>query len=119
MRASQDGNLNQYWYSRATIEAMVAEVVEHGAGGTAFLSTPSVYFSLPENTRSACKCFDIDDKWARDPGFVHYDFNRPEDIPETLRSAFDMVVIDPPFITEEVWREYATAARMLLKSGGG
>ena len=29
-----------------------------------------------------------------------------------------MVVIDPPFITEEVWRLYAAAARALLRPDG-
>jgi 16S rRNA G966 N2-methylase RsmD len=48
---------------------------------------------------------------------VFYDFNRPEDIPESLRKTFDMVVIDPPFITEEVWRKYGTAGKMLQKEG--
>jgi hypothetical protein len=28
--------------------------------------------------------------------------------------AFDCVVIDPPFITEEVWRAYADTAKLLL-----
>ena len=30
-----------------------------------------------------------------------------------------MVVIDPPFITREVWEKYAEAARILLKPEGG
>jgi hypothetical protein len=29
----------------------------------------------------------------------------------------DMVVIDPPFITEEVWRKYSNTAHLLLKEG--
>ena len=29
-----------------------------------------------------------------------------------------MVVIDPPFITREVWEKYAAAARLLLKPDG-
>lgn len=29
-----------------------------------------------------------------------------------------MVVIDPPYITEEVWNKYAEASRFLLKEGG-
>ena len=44
----------------------------------------------------------MDTKWAKDPGFVLYDFTRPEDIPQDVRGTFDMVVADPPFITEEV-----------------
>ena len=30
-----------------------------------------------------------------------------------------MVVIDPPFITREVWEKYAACAKLLLKSEGG
>ncbi|CAM9116743.1 unnamed protein product [Ascophyllum nodosum] len=29
-----------------------------------------------------------------------------------------MVVVDPPFITREVWEQYAAAARLLLRPGG-
>ena len=29
-----------------------------------------------------------------------------------------MVVIDPPFITREVWEKYAEAARIVLKADG-
>ena len=43
-----------------------------------------------------------DDAWANDPRFVKFDFNDAECIPENLRNTFDMVVIDPPFITRSV-----------------
>ena len=29
-----------------------------------------------------------------------------------------MVVVDPPFITEDVWKAYAQAIKMVLKEGG-
>ena len=35
-----------------------------------------------------------------------------------MHHQFDLVVIDPPFITREVWEKYAEAAKMLLKEGG-
>lgn len=43
----------------------------------------------------------LDTKWAKDPGFVLYDYTKPQDIPETLRGTFDMVVVDPPFVTRQ------------------
>ena len=49
------------------------------------------------------------------PGYHFYDYNHPCDIDESCRGAFDLVVIDPPFITESVWRDYATTARLLSK----
>ncbi|CAM9178573.1 unnamed protein product [Laminaria digitata] len=114
----ENADLNQYWYSQATIEAIAAEVAEVGSAGTAFLSTPSIFFSLDKDLRAKCKVFDMDTKWAKNPGFVLYDFTRPEDIPQDVRGTFDMVVADPPFITEQVWENYAAATKMLLRPGG-
>lgn len=34
--------------------------------------------------------------------FRRYDFNKPDEIPAELHHTFTMVVIDPPFITQEV-----------------
>ena len=63
---------------------------------------------------------DLDEQWARDPGFVRFDFNDDPAaaLPPSARGAFDVCVIDPPFITEPVWRAYAAAARALLRPGG-
>jgi hypothetical protein len=38
---------------------------------------------------------------------VYYDFNKYEELSKDLHGYFDMVVIDPPFITREVWEKYA------------
>ena len=40
------------------------------------------------------------------------------DLSEDLHNYFDMVVIDPPFITREVWEKYADCAKMILKKDG-
>jgi len=85
----------------------------------AFLSTPSIYFSLKEKpVKEAAKVFDFDTKFAKDPNFVFYDFNKWEELSSELHGTFDMVVIDPPFITREVWEKYAACAKALLKSEG-
>jgi hypothetical protein len=45
----------------------------------AFLSTPSVYFSLKDKlVKDAAKVFDFDTKFNKDPNFVFYDFNNWE-----------------------------------------
>ena len=36
-----------------------------------------------------------------------------------LHGKFHMVVIDPPYITREVWERYTVAAKILLKPEGG
>jgi len=109
--------MNQYWYSKHTIDVLVEQIMAVG-GRVAFLSTPSLYYSLPSEGRSRSKCLDFDkETFGKNPGFVFYDFNKPEDLPSELHGTFDLAVIDPPFITHEVWAKYADAAKLLLKPG--
>mmetsp|Transcript_38190 Transcript_38190/g.56050 ORF Transcript_38190/g.56050 Transcript_38190/m.56050 type:complete len:136 (-) Transcript_38190:30-437(-) len=70
---------------------------------------------MPEEARMGCKVLDLDIQWESDPGFVKYDFNKFDEIPQQLESSFEMVVIDPPFITRDVWEKYTDAAKFLLK----
>eukprot|EP00762_Andalucia_godoyi_P002773 ANDGO_04392.mRNA.1 Protein-lysine N-methyltransferase DDB_G0272708 len=118
-RTKEKADFNQYWYSKPTIDAMVSEVLAN-ARCAAFLSTPSVYFSLPDDSdvRKNSIVLDIDPVFKKDPNFVMYDYHHPEAIPAKYEKQFDYVVIDPPFITEEVWRLYTEAAARLLKDGG-
>jgi len=116
-------DLNQYWYSNRTITHMAKDVedvcAEEGTKA-AFLSTPSVYFSLNKETRARSWCFDLDTQWQKEPGYVCYDFQKPTDFEGAaeLKGTFDMVIIDPPFITREVWEKYTETAKFLLKPGG-
>lgn len=109
----EDPQLNQYWYSDGTTAAMVNEIQMH-ATKAAFLSTPSLYFSLTkQNLKSNSKVFEFDQRWATDEGFVFYDFNKPEAVPADLWGAFDYIVVDPPFITREVWTKYAATVKLI------
>lgn len=68
--------------------------------------------------RSRAWVLDYDEQWASEPHWAKYDFKQPGQLPEALHGAFDCVVIDPPFITREVWELYAQAAKLLLAPGG-
>ncbi|KAG5508173.1 hypothetical protein JKF63_05428 [Porcisia hertigi] len=122
---------NQYWYSQSTIHHLVREV-RHHATACAFLSTPSLFFALDarcgdesaddesrlSQLRRSSRVFEYDSQWASDPGYVHYDFHYPEQVPIQYMAAFDYVVADPPFITADVWAQYVKTAKLLLKEGG-
>ncbi|GMH46058.1 hypothetical protein BSKO_14022 [Bryopsis sp. KO-2023] len=118
-RHAENGDLNQYWYSQHTIETLIKEI-ESVAINVAFLSTPSVYFSLAKASQlqANSRLFDFDKQFSRDPRFVFYDFQSPGDVPKELHNTFDCVVIDPPFITQEVWENYVATARLLSIEGG-
>ena len=97
----------------------MANEVEANATRAAFLSTPSIFFSLKNKELKANSVlFDLDPQWTNLDNYVIYDFNKPDELPEELAEDFDYVVIDPPFITHEVWALYAVATKKLLKPGG-
>lgn len=87
---------------------------------TAFLSTPSLFYSISadERVRARHALLDIDTRFSSDSAVVHFDYTAPmAAIPLALHDAFDCVVIDPPFIDDDVWQRYAAASRVLLREG--
>ena len=120
---------NQYWYSEKTINVIVQDQIDqHAIAGSpsgglvcVFLSTPSLYYSLPEAIRQNSYLFDFDtgpnEAWVNDRGYVAYDFNFPAVIPAHLLGKVDMLIIDPPFIVEHVWAKYVETSKLLLKAG--
>jgi hypothetical protein len=54
----EKAELNKYWYSARTISRIIEELCVL-KGRIGFLSTPSLYFSLPEDVRQDCFVFDV------------------------------------------------------------
>jgi hypothetical protein len=59
----EDRDLNQYWYSKHTIE-ILCDAIREGLSQSkgrrvAFLSTPSLFFSLPMEEREQCALFEV------------------------------------------------------------
>ena len=83
------------------------------------MSTPSLFFALDPNARKDCRVLDYDrDLGTNCDEFVFYDFHEPNALPSDLLHAFSIVVIDPPYIEHDVWRQYAVTAKLLLADGG-
>lgn len=57
----------------------------------------------------------FDTSWKSSSGYHFYDFNDPEGIEEHQRGTFDVILIDPPFVSHSVWKKYATTARLLMR----
>ena len=59
----ENSNFNQYWYSSETIEVLTTAILEiltlFEGKRVAFLSTPSLYFALPEEKRKHCNVFEV------------------------------------------------------------
>ena len=58
----ENRELNQYWYSKQTIDVLcnaVREQLQQRGSRVAFLSTPSLFFSLSPKEREQCVLFDV------------------------------------------------------------
>lgn len=84
----------------------------------ACLSCPSVYRKLREFARdnvSIC-CLEYDERFSMfGNDFVFYDYNDPLNLPEGFERAFDVVIADPPFLSEECLRKTALTVKHLAK----
>jgi len=69
-------------------------------------------------------CLEFDRRFAHfGDSFVFYDYNEPVALPSDLKGSFDLVVVDPPFLSEECLRKtaqtvhYLTTKKILLCTG--
>lgn len=92
------------------------------------MSAPSVYQKLRELHRDAVSVciFEYDRRFAAyGEDFVYYDYKNPVDLPERIAThSFDIVVADPPYLSEECLRKMSetikllTRGKILLCTGG-
>jgi predicted methyltransferase len=61
----------------------------------------------------------IDTSLSYDPNYLYFDFENPESLPSHIMGTFDMFVIDPPFITSDVWEKYALTVKRLMRTSNG
>eukprot|EP00743_Colponemidia_sp_Colp-15_P005831 GILK01006266.1.p1 GENE.GILK01006266.1~~GILK01006266.1.p1 ORF type:complete len:235 (+),score=28.03 GILK01006266.1:38-706(+) len=116
---SEDWGLSQFWYDKHTSETLADEVLELANGARiACLSAPSVFRALFEKQvdHSNHFLFEYDDRFAVfGRSFVHYDYNAPKEIPAEYHHAFDVIIADPPFLSEECLLKTSLIVRLLSK----
>ncbi|XP_051016579.1 EEF1A lysine methyltransferase 1 [Acomys russatus] len=117
----ENWQLSQFWYSEDTALRLAQEAIAAaGEGGRiACVSAPSVYQKLQELRRehvSAC-IFEYDKRFAiYGEEFIFYDYNNPLDLPGRVTShSFDIVVADPPYLSEECLRKTSETIRFLTQ----
>lgn len=59
LKYKEKSDMNQYWYSPATIEFLANQAI--GVEKVCFMSTPSIFFSVPESeVKQGWFVFDVD-----------------------------------------------------------
>ncbi|XP_011928820.1 PREDICTED: N(6)-adenine-specific DNA methyltransferase 2 isoform X1 [Cercocebus atys] len=125
----ENWQLSQFWYSQETALRLAQEATAAvGEGGRiACVSAPSVYQKLRELCREnfTVYIFEYDKRFAMyGEEFIFYDYNNPLDLPERIAAhSFDIVIADPPYLSEECLRKtsetikYLTRGKILLCTG--
>jgi len=122
---TEDWQLSQFWYTDATAAALAQEALTAAGdrGRVACVSCPTLYKAIVDSVKAeeaTASTFSTSDpaspsssravvleydrrfsKWGVD--FVFYDYKDASvpDLPAEWRHAFDVVVCDPPFLTED------------------
>ncbi|RKP01725.1 hypothetical protein CXG81DRAFT_2531, partial [Caulochytrium protostelioides] len=120
----EDWQLSQFWYDDATADQLAREAIAQcpPGGRIGCISSPSAFVGFERQPESDpahahfCRAtvFEIDERFAVfGDRFVRYDFNRPRAVPPALVGQFDVLVVDPPFLSEACWTQTAETVRLL------
>lgn len=104
----EDYSLSQFWYTSCCADDFAAAVSKH-TSHPAILSCPTFHDGLVR-CRIDSTNFEYDEKFT-DERFVKFDYRCPID--QARRDAYDLVVLDPPYVSREVVEEYLKHAEFL------
>ncbi|KAK4873447.1 hypothetical protein RN001_015476 [Aquatica leii] len=113
----EDWQLSQFWYDEATKNALVkiATARVKPNGRIALISCPTLYNKLKDTNE--VKVFEYDKRFLKVCGddFIQYDYKSPLDVPRDMANSFDLVIADPPFLSDECLTKTAVTVRFLSK----
>ncbi|CAJ1079068.1 EEF1A lysine methyltransferase 1 isoform X2 [Xyrichtys novacula] len=120
----EDWRMSQFWYSDETATQLAEEVIrEAGEGGRiACVSAPSVYQKLKQGVvegsdRVSAVVLEFDRRFATyGDDFIFYDYNEPLSLSACVApQSFDIVLADPPYLSEECLSKVAQTVKYLSK----
>ncbi|XP_070568779.1 EEF1A lysine methyltransferase 1-like [Ptychodera flava] len=117
----EDWQLSQFWYDEETATSLAHEAlrVAGNSGRIACLSSPTLYQKLRELKPATCTAvlFEYDRRFEiYSTDFVFYDYKSPLEFPDSIEfQSFDIVIADPPFLSEECLKKTAETVKFLTK----
>ncbi|XP_054714817.1 EEF1A lysine methyltransferase 1-like [Uloborus diversus] len=118
---AEDWELSQFWYDDSTASTL-AEAAIKGAGKNgriACISSPTVYEYLQRIKSDVDNyyLFEYDKRFQTKfaDNFVFYDYNHPLKIDDKFKSYFDVVLVDPPYLSEECLEKTAETVKFIGK----
>ena len=124
---TEDWNASQFWYSDETAMVLARQLLEGATDETriAVVSAPSAFIQLKNllvsgavgvgkemhadlrqnsgevKCRPQIKLLEYDERFAVFKEFVRYDFEKAIQLPAELKGSFDVIICDPPFLSQD------------------
>ncbi|XP_022817601.1 EEF1A lysine methyltransferase 1 [Spodoptera litura] len=116
----ENWQLSQFWYDESTVQTLVRVVDKTlGAGGrVALISCPTLFVPVKRQIgdRATVTLLEYDRRFeVHAPDFVFYDYNCPDKLPPELLGSYDLVVADPPFLSEECITKTSQTIKLMAK----
>ena len=113
---AENWNLSQFWYSGETAKTVATEALDiHTSGNVGFISFPSAFMAYKNIGADNAYLFEFDKRFECYDEFVFYDFNSSSSscIDPIFHYTFDVLVIDPPFLSVDCLTKTLRTARLL------
>ncbi|CAF1501495.1 unnamed protein product [Adineta ricciae] len=121
-RPQEDWQLSQFWYNNETANRLMNEVIAilPENGRCAFIACPTVWSLMrKEHPEIHNVLFEYDTRFdTGDHSFVEYDYKDDEHIEQNyanLKHSFDVLIIDPPFLSRECFEKVSHLAKLIGK----
>ncbi|XP_012263575.2 EEF1A lysine methyltransferase 1 [Athalia rosae] len=115
----ENWQLSQFWYDDDTVHSFVRGIKNstEPTGKIALISCPTLYNEMKNQADGRqVTLFEYDQRFAIfESDFIPYDYKSPLSIPRELANSFDLVVADPPFLSEECLTKTAVTMKFLSK----
>ncbi|XP_045600336.1 EEF1A lysine methyltransferase 1 [Procambarus clarkii] len=118
----ENWNMSQFWYSEETATSLAEECIRAAGcnGSIACVCSPTLYRKLRKMDHNcSLKLLEYDTRFAVfKEDFILYDFKNPLEVPRDLFENFDVIVADPPYLSEDCLTKTAVTVKYLMKPNG-
>ncbi|KAF3423616.1 hypothetical protein E2986_03144 [Frieseomelitta varia] len=115
----ENWQLSQFWYDEKTTDTLVKGAIQCTKynGKIALISCPTLYNKLKKNCgERQVTLFEYDERFRiYDSDFISYNYKFPLHVPRNLSNFYDLIIADPPFISDECLTKTALTIKFLAK----
>ena len=120
----EDWQLSQFWYSEDFASKLGQLIINNSSpkSKVAMISCPTGYFHMKSSKFKAkyeydleLKLLEFDKRFEKFSEFQFYDYNDPLNLPTELQHEFDLICVDPPFLSKECWEKFKVTIEYMKK----